>query len=47
MLVGTGSTVLDIIILLSAVVPLGIVGILCWIFWRAAHSDDDANRTHS
>jgi hypothetical protein len=23
-------------------VPLGIVGVLCWIFWRAAHPKDDA-----
>jgi hypothetical protein len=34
------STVLNLIILASAVVPLGIVGVLCWIFWRAAHKDD-------
>jgi hypothetical protein len=37
----SGSTVLNLIILASAVVPLGIVGILCWIFWRAAHPKDD------
>jgi uncharacterized paraquat-inducible protein A len=36
----TGSTVLNLIILASAVVPLTIVGILCWIFWRAAHRKD-------
>jgi hypothetical protein len=38
----SGSTVLNLIILASAVVPLMIVGILCWIFWRAAHRKDDA-----
>ena len=43
MLLGnSGSTVLNLIILASAVVPLTIVGILCWIFWRAAHRKDDA-----
>jgi uncharacterized paraquat-inducible protein A len=39
-----GSTLMDMIILASAVVPLTIVGILCWIFWRAAHPKDDADR---
>ena len=38
----SGSTLMDMIILASAVVPLTIVGILCWIFWRAAHPKDDA-----
>jgi hypothetical protein len=42
MLLGSGTTVLNLIILASAVVPLGIVGVLCWIFWRAAHPKDDA-----
>jgi uncharacterized paraquat-inducible protein A len=38
----SGTTLLNLIILASAVVPLTIVGILCWIFWRAAHPRDDA-----
>jgi uncharacterized paraquat-inducible protein A len=38
----TGATLLNLIILASAVVPLLIVGILCWIFWRAAHRKGDA-----
>lgn len=42
LLANSGSTVLNLIILASAVVPLGIVGVLCWIFWRAAHRKDDA-----
>jgi uncharacterized paraquat-inducible protein A len=37
----SGATVLNLIILASAVVPLMIVGILCWIFWRAANRKDD------
>jgi uncharacterized paraquat-inducible protein A len=37
----SGVTVLNLIILASAVVPLTLVGILCWIFWRAAHRKDD------
>ena len=42
LLANSGSTVLNLIILASAVVPLAIVGVLCWIFWRAAHRKDDA-----
>jgi uncharacterized paraquat-inducible protein A len=38
----SGVTLLNLIILASAVVPLTIVGILCWVFWRAAHNKDDA-----
>ena len=38
----SGATLLNLIILASAVVPLLVVGILCWIFWRAAHRKDDA-----
>jgi len=41
LLANSGSTVLNLIILASAVVPLTIVGILCWIFWRAAHRKDE------
>jgi hypothetical protein len=37
----SGGTVLNLIILASAVVPLAVVGILCWIFWRAAHRKDE------
>jgi uncharacterized paraquat-inducible protein A len=37
----SGGTVLNLIILASAVVPLTVVGILCWIFWRAAHRKDE------
>jgi uncharacterized paraquat-inducible protein A len=38
----SGSTLMNLIILASAVVPLTIVGILCWIFWRAAHPKDNS-----
>jgi uncharacterized paraquat-inducible protein A len=37
----SGATLMNLIILASAVVPLTIVGILCWIFWRAAHRKDE------
>jgi hypothetical protein len=35
----TGDTALQIVILLSIVVPLVIVGIVGWIFLRAARRD--------
>jgi uncharacterized paraquat-inducible protein A len=38
----SGVTLLNLILLASAVVPLTIVGVLCWIFWRAAHRKGDA-----
>lgn len=42
LLANAGTTLLNLIILASAVVPLTIVGILCWVFWRAAHPKDKA-----
>lgn len=42
LLASSGSTALNLIILASALVPLAIVGVLGWIFWRAAHRKDDA-----
>jgi uncharacterized paraquat-inducible protein A len=42
LLANSGTTLLNLIILASAVVPLTIVGILCWVFWRAAHPKDKA-----
>jgi hypothetical protein len=33
----SGTQIMNLVILLSAIVPLGIVGILCWVFWRASH----------
>ena len=38
----SGVTVMNLILLASAVVPVTIVGILCWVFWRAAHRQDGA-----
>jgi ABC-type spermidine/putrescine transport system permease subunit II len=29
----------EFIVLLSIVVPLIVLGVLCWIFWRARHND--------
>lgn len=40
---GSGTTIMNLVILASAVVPLVIVGVLCWIFWRAAHRKDGAD----
>jgi hypothetical protein len=26
---------LEIVVVVSIVVPLGVLGVLCWVFWRA------------
>jgi hypothetical protein len=43
-LLGSGSAVMDGVLLASAIVPLLIVGVLCWVFFRAARRNDEAER---
>lgn len=40
----TGSTWVQVILILSAVVPLTIVGILVWVFLRGKGNDPDEQR---
>jgi len=35
---------MDGVLLASAVVPLLVVGVLCWVFFRAARRHDEAER---
>jgi hypothetical protein len=35
---------MDGVLLASAIVPLLIVGVLCWVFFRAARRNDEAER---
>jgi hypothetical protein len=44
MLVASGSAVMNAILLASAVVPVLIVGLLCWFFFRAARRNDERER---
>lgn len=40
MIVAAGSqTPVEVIVVLSIVVPLGALAIISWIFWRARHHD--------
>jgi hypothetical protein len=29
----------ELVVVLSIVVPLVVLGVVCWIFWRARHHD--------
>src|SRR5581483_6404179 len=40
----TGNTWVEVILILSAVVPLSIVAVLMWLFLRGAKNDPDEQR---
>jgi hypothetical protein len=40
LLAGSGDSALEVVVLLSIVVPLTVLAIVCWIFWRAARRVD-------
>ncbi len=44
MLASGGSAVMNGVLLASAVVPVLIVGVLCWVFFRAARRHDERER---
>jgi hypothetical protein len=44
-LASSGSTIMNGVLLASAVVPVLIVGLLCWAFFRAARRHDAAERS--
>ena len=40
MLLGaSGSSALAVVLVLSIVVPLTVLAVVCWVFWRAARRD--------
>ncbi len=39
MILADNQTPVEVIVVLSIVVPLGVLGIVGWIFWRARHHD--------
>jgi uncharacterized paraquat-inducible protein A len=43
-LADSGQIALEGIILASIVVPLLILAVVCWIFWRAKKREDEAAR---
>jgi len=42
LLAGSGDAALEAVVVLSIVVPLTVLAIVCWIFWRAARRADAA-----
>jgi len=40
LLAGSGDSALQVVVVLSIVVPLTVLAIVCWIFWRAARRAD-------
>ena len=42
LLASSGDSALEVVIVLSIVVPLTVLAIVCWIFWRAARRADAA-----
>jgi uncharacterized paraquat-inducible protein A len=40
LLAGSGDSALEVVIVLSIVVPLTLLAAVCWIFWRAARRAD-------
>jgi hypothetical protein len=40
LLAGSGDSALEVVIVLSIVVPLTVLAVVCWIFWRAARRVD-------
>jgi hypothetical protein len=43
-LVGSGAAALDAIVVAAMIVPLPILGVICWIFWRAKQREDAERR---
>ena len=41
MIVADGTAIMNGVLLASAVVPVLVVGVLCWVFFRAARRNDE------
>jgi hypothetical protein len=41
---GGGSLALSIVALVGMIIPLIVLGVVCWIFWRAKKREDAAER---
>jgi uncharacterized paraquat-inducible protein A len=42
-LAAAGDGAIEAVIMASIVVPLTVLGIVCWIFWKAAKRDREAS----
>jgi hypothetical protein len=39
-LLAAGAAALDAIVVAAMVVPLPVLGVICWIFWKAKQNED-------
>jgi len=39
-LASSGATALDAIVVAAMVIPIPVLGAICWIFWKAKQRDD-------
>ena len=44
MLADSGTTAMDAVYVVSSVGPLIVLGIICWVFFRAARRNDERER---
>ena len=44
MLADSGTTAMDVVYVLSSIGPLIVLGIICWVFFRAARRNDERER---
>jgi hypothetical protein len=40
LLANSGSAALDAIVVAAMIVPLPVLGVICWIFWKAKQRED-------
>ncbi len=44
MLADSGTTAMDAVYVVSSIGPLIVLGIICWVFFRAARRNDERER---
>jgi uncharacterized paraquat-inducible protein A len=44
-LASPGGGAVEAVVLASIIVPLAVLGVVCWIFWKAAKRDNESGRT--
>jgi hypothetical protein len=46
-LADSGTTAMDAVYLVSSIGPLIVLGIICWVFFRAARRNDERERAEA
>jgi uncharacterized paraquat-inducible protein A len=44
LLANSGSAALDAIVVAAMVIPVPVLGVICWIFWKAKQREDEERR---